>query len=425
MHRLLSGRDWHAPRDIDHYRRAERAFVAARFVVVLLIAAESSRFAAHNSPVSTTALLLGATLAALNVGVYLAVRVVHAVAHARMLALAAIVLDFALATSFVWLYVADLRSGHVLLYFLVVVQAAVKFELPGALVAWFVSAATYLAKELWVADVIGITLDVSWASYRLGIMLIIGIGMGFYARELAQAHAALTQAMREVRDGQQWRDAFVDMLAHDLRAPVGTTAAVSATLYERIDVLSHDEVRGLAGAINRQSQRALRLADDLLDLARIRAGRLVLRPQRVDVTALAASVVDLLDAEARPSVRIETPDAIVADVDRARAEQVLVNLVDNAVRHGVPPVRIRVVRVDDTIEVHVADHGPGVAADVRATLFDPLVTTREDGTGLGLWLARTLAEAQGGTVEYRHEPQPTFVFTLPVTAPNPTSPVEA
>ena len=191
--------------------------------------------------------------------------------------------------------------------------------------------------------------------------------------------------------------------AHELRTPVAGARAAAEQLLRNDP--PREERERLAVAVVRQSERAARLVQDLLDMARIDGG-LVLQRRPVELTRLVAEQIDLL----RTRVPAATVDVVArpvwAEVDRPRIGQVLSNLLDNAVRaagpHGHVTVRVAAEEAGSTIDVH--DTGPGVPAAERERIFDRLVRLDEGrgraggGAGLGLPIARGIARAHGGDV---------------------------
>ena len=151
-----------------------------------------------------------------------------------------------------------------------------------------------------------------------------------------------------------------------------------------------------------ETARLDRLVANLLDLSRLEAGALV---ARMDWCAPAEIVAGALDAAAPlvggAAITTRAPSSLpLVRADPVLCERILVNLLHNAVRHGSPPVRVEAGVVGDRIEIAVADSGPGLDPAMAGTVFEPFVSGgRSGGTGVGLALARGLAEAQGATLE--------------------------
>lgn len=192
---------------------------------------------------------------------------------------------------------------------------------------------------------------------------------------------------------------FVATASHDLRTPVATILGFAQTLSNAGASLSADQRQEFSDAILRGATRASRLVDDLLTLSQIQAGVVSSHVEAVDIADTAAEAVEMSGVTASRSVEA----GLTAQVDRHHLERMLTNLLQNAARHGRPPVSVRAVRLGDAVEIRVTDAGPGVPENFRPRLFDRFArasTTAVEGTGLGLSIVRGLAAAHGGDAFY-------------------------
>jgi len=231
----------------------------------------------------------------------------------------------------------------------------------------------------------------------------------------------LNDARNALASMDRWRAALVATLAHDVRSPLATITGALELVGTHPD-LSPQRRGTLIDAALRQTRRLTRLATSLLDLERVEHGRLRLDYDDVGVAEAVDGVTELLGI---PELVNEVDAALTVRADRERLEQVLLNVVSNAVRHGRPPVHVRARNAGGAVVVEVRDHGPGVPEASRGALFERLAADGSDGdsVGLGLWIARLLVEAHGGTIAYEGgDPGARFVITLPVhpalTAPD-------
>jgi two-component system sensor histidine kinase PilS (NtrC family) len=186
-------------------------------------------------------------------------------------------------------------------------------------------------------------------------------------------------------------------LAHQLRTPLATIKGSCQLLQEQCrDRAGQEGTRRRLGIVLEQTERMDRLLGDLLDYARPPA------PEPADVE-LAPELAEL--AELDPRVRTENADALSLRVDPEHLRHVLINLVSNALEHSpeASPVEVTAHRRGEAVEISVADRGPGPGDDPEH-LFEPYVTHRADGTGLGLPIARALTLANGGTVALTPRP---------------------
>ncbi|HSH11431.1 MAG TPA: GAF domain-containing sensor histidine kinase [Ilumatobacter sp.] len=203
---------------------------------------------------------------------------------------------------------------------------------------------------------------------------------------------------------------FVTSLSHELRTPLQSITGFTESL-KTLD-LSPDRRKQALDGISNASAHILSIVDDVLDLARVEAGAMPIAPEAVDAAAVAAATAELaqpLAAERGIVVECDGPSVLVA-ADRRRLQQVLLNLVSNAVRfsHAGTVVTVR-TECDDgcaagAARIHVVDQGPGIPDDLLARLFVPFDRLgadagREGGAGLGLVLARRLTEAMGGSLD--------------------------
>jgi signal transduction histidine kinase len=231
---------------------------------------------------------------------------------------------------------------------------------------------------------------------------------------------------------------LLSTVAHELRSPLTSVKGFSATLLRRWDRFSDDQKRLMLETIEADADRVTRLIGELLDISRIDAGRLEVRRQPVDLVAVANQHVERMVATGYDDDRFvvlapKPLPEVWADPDRV--DQVLGNLLENAVRHGAGTVTLTVMpgHVDpaaagangsaadpDAVAVSVADEGEGIQED-----HYPLVFTRfwhgrsRGGTGLGLYVVRGLVEAHGGRISVGAAAGggAMFRFTLPAGAP--------
>lgn len=400
----------------------------ARWFGVVFAVFQVSAFRAAEIPayVRPIGYALAATLAVVNLGATWVRRRIRTVEGARRLALVTLLTDAALLSGYVWLYAFDTGSSLYLLFFILPAEAALKFQATGAIVTWAACATTYVLRELWASERYGSEVQVESITFRMGVLLIVALLVGMFARKLAQRSAELEAALSELEQQERWRQALIDMLAHDLRSPVGSATSALMVIRDRIDRLAVDDVRRLASVAVGQNERALRLTDDLLDLARSQQGRLEVHREEVSIGPLLHRVLTTLPVSAS-DVRIEIADDLRAWVDPARLEQVAANLITNAAKHGVPPVEVTVLAVDEVFELRVSDHGCGVPPELRTSLFTPFAEGTASGSvGLGLWIVQTLTEAHGGTVAYEDDGRhPSFVVRMPGAVRPPYRPDDA
>lgn len=237
---------------------------------------------------------------------------------------------------------------------------------------------------------------------------------------IAQGYWQAVVAREEEIDNQ--KSEFLGLITQDLRQPLTAILGLGATLETYAEELGAERVEKIGGSIRRQSERIARLADDLHDVSRLEGGSLQLnvRPvAAIDVVEGALAGV----AGANPHlIEVSVAPEVQVLVDPRRLEQVVANLVENALAHGVPPVVVSASQSTGRVRLVVADAGPGVPDELVPTLFSRNRTlgradrNRAAGTGLGLSLVRGLVEAMGGRVRYERVGVGTQ-FTLDLLAP--------
>jgi PAS domain S-box-containing protein len=227
------------------------------------------------------------------------------------------------------------------------------------------------------------------------------------------------KAREEVRE----RDEFLSIASHELRTPV-TALQLQLQLIQRAAVRPGADLPGVLGekleALERQCRRIAALVNELLDVSRLRLGRLELRLEEVDLAAVAReSAAQLSEDSRRLGSRIELKCAGPATGrwDRLRLEQVIMNLLSNAIKFGQGnPITVEVAADTDLARVLVRDQGIGIApADQERVFgrFERAVPTQHfGGLGLGLYIAREIVEAHGGTIQLTSLPGAGTTFTV-------------
>jgi PAS domain S-box-containing protein len=217
-----------------------------------------------------------------------------------------------------------------------------------------------------------------------------------------------------LRQAAAERVELLAMTAHELRTPVTVVKGFVSTLHDHWDELEPEHRQQIIGSLARSGDRLSRLVDDIFTAARLESGAVEVHPSSFDVAALVEEVVADQDARA---FTVDAPPAAVW-ADRGRTQQMIANYLTNALRYGEPPFRVTVVRSSGHVDVTVADAGGGVDASVADRLFTKFATgSRAEGTGLGLFIVRELARAQGGDAWYEPAPGGGARFGIRLPAP--------
>ncbi|QFZ21801.1 GAF domain-containing sensor histidine kinase [Saccharothrix syringae] len=246
-------------------------------------------------------------------------------------------------------------------------------------------------------------------------------------RDLAawvELECAVVQSALAAQDAEQAKRDFTALVGHELRTPLTSVhGSLELLASGRFGDLP-ERARQLLGIAVDNTDRLVRLADDVLDLSRVRDGRLHLRPTAVELADVVRQAVHAVEGAAGrrgvPVVVDAEPVLVRGDADRL--VQVVTNLLANAVAVSPPgePVRVACGAAGEvTARVCVSDRGGGVPADQLDRIFEPFVQLRPGGAGLGLAITRGIVEAHGGSVGVRSVPGggSTFTATLPVAGP--------
>jgi signal transduction histidine kinase len=283
---------------------------------------------------------------------------------------------------------------------------------------------------------IGLRFEVSIHPAVAGRLIIGGLPRSRLPEVLATAFVAvsllglLLYQFRRQEELGRLRDDFVSGVSHELRTPLAQIRLLAELL--RLGKLSTAEQKDRSlGIIDEEARRLSFLVDSILSFTHSQPGRLspVSTDVAVEVDEIVSAFEPLAQAQGvRLTTRLEA--GIVADIDRGALRQVLLNLLDNAVRYGPPGqnVTITTASAGDTWTLEVADEGPGIPADERERIFAPYYRMKRDaggavgGTGIGLAVVHRLVKEHGGRVHVVHADGnggtgARFVAALPIVAP--------
>jgi signal transduction histidine kinase len=237
--------------------------------------------------------------------------------------------------------------------------------------------------------------------------------------ELEQANKSLQEALEQLKDHDRMQREFINVAAHELRTPTQAIIGYSDLFYLR------PESRELAiKAIARNAERLERLTHDILDVTRIEGHRLDLNKEKFDVSEVVASAIE--DTKRRvndnnDSIKFQyTPRKIVVEADRMRISQVVSNLLGNAVKFTKQgTVYISADSKDGEAIVSVKDSGTGIDPEIVSRLFTKFTSKSQTGTGLGLFISKSIIEAHGGRIwaeNNKDSKGATFTFRVPLEA---------
>ena len=240
-----------------------------------------------------------------------------------------------------------------------------------------------------------------------------------------RAYEAERTTAEELRRLSALRADFVSLVSHELRSPMASVIGSARTLQLRWRELSPEQRESFLALIAHETSRLAELISDVLDTSRIEAGTFSYSFEDVD---LAQVIRDTAAAAARSQdevaveARVREPLPTIRG-DRERLRQVLVNLIDNAVKYSSPgdAVKVEAHAMNGRVLIEVHDNGPGIPAQHQNVIFEKFGRvhgeTAKPGTGLGLFIARSIAEAHGGSLAVRSHPEQegaTFTLLLPL-----------
>jgi signal transduction histidine kinase len=253
------------------------------------------------------------------------------------------------------------------------------------------------------------------------VLLLLGVGVTLtwlLSRRLRQAR----EEEKRLRALHSAQDEFISVVSHELRTPVSGVLGFLQTTLDHWPAMSDEERHGAVRRAFTNARRLQAMARDVLDTESIESGQFGYLRHPINLVEEVQTAVETF-AGGPVEVNLGVPDGeIVVDGDSDRLQQVLANLLDNAVKHstGETPVEVSVERVGGTARIVVVDHGAGIDPDQLSKIFDKFVRVREGtvtGTGLGLYIARRIVEAHGGRIwaESSVGEETRFIVELPCT----------
>jgi two-component system sensor histidine kinase KdpD len=240
---------------------------------------------------------------------------------------------------------------------------------------------------------------------------------------LAIAHVQYAAAAREAdvrARAEELRSSLLSAVSHDLRTPLAVITGAATSLVQHGDTLSAAARTDLLHSIVEDATRLERVLTNLLQLTRVETG---LEPAREWVPAeeiIGAALTRTEDI--RRGARVETDVAadLVLSIDPVLFEQVLINLIENATKHGAPPFTVSARRSGGDVVIELADRGPGLPAGDEARLFEKFArASTAPGAGLGLAVVRAIVQAHGGSVSAENRLGGGAVFRIVLPAPSP------
>jgi two-component system, OmpR family, sensor histidine kinase KdpD len=247
---------------------------------------------------------------------------------------------------------------------------------------------------------------------------------------VARVHLAEQAKITHLQiESERLHNTLLSAISHDLRTPLATIIGSASTMAEDEGNLQPQDKQELNRAIVEEAERMSNLVNNILEMAKLDAGMVVLNKQWIPLDEIIGTVLTRLQKPllGRP-LKVKLPPGMpMVYADAVMIEQVLINLVENAVRYTPPgsELEITAVTLEKTVEISVADRGPGILKGLEDRLFEKFYQTRHEaaqsGVGLGLAICRAIVESHGGHIHAQDRPGggAVFTFELPADQPQP------
>lgn len=245
------------------------------------------------------------------------------------------------------------------------------------------------------------------------------------------AMKSMDEEIKHLRDLNEMRKGFVDTASHELKTPLANIEGAARFLDEGLDSLDGVVVEDLVKLIRRGTTRLRELVEELLDYARLEAGRMVMECRETDLVPLiidAVKVNSYVAEKRHHTISVHVPESLYVVADPVRVEQVLSNLLTNAIKNTPPggDIEVSATKINDFAYVSVKDNGIGLTPQEIQKLFlvgkfnraDTTADIEINGSGLGLWIAKEIVEHHDGQIWAESEGRgtgATFTFTIPLT----------
>ncbi len=337
-----------------------------------------------------------------------------------------VVIDAVAVLGLVVLYAFDPSKYLFFMTSGVVIEAALLLGLSGATFTWAALSCGYFLKETVASAVLGVPTEPVAGILRVLVLLGITLVVGSLVEAVraTKAFAGEREETERLRALDETKNAFLAAVSHDLKNPLTTILGFAATLEARLDKLPREQSLEFLRQITRSGRKLERMLDDLLDMDRIDRGIIQPNLMRGDIAALVRGIVQDIDLGGQ-SVTIHA-DEVRAEVDPAKLERIVENLIRNAIKYA-PSEReidVRVAGHGGGFLLAVEDRGPGIPDDLKEKVFEPFerapgANGMATGSGIGLSLVSRFTELHGGRawVEDRPGGGASFRVYLPGRAP--------
>jgi signal transduction histidine kinase len=266
----------------------------------------------------------------------------------------------------------------------------------------------------------------SFDEEEIELLVLLGRFLGATVQNI-RAYEAERETVEELRRLSALRADFVSLVSHELRSPMASLIGSAQTLRERWRELDAGQRESFLALIAHETSRLAALVEDVLDTSRIEAGTFTYTFREIDLAGLVRAATAAAESgQDEVAVRADVSGALPSvRGDAERLRQVLSNLIDNEVKYSPAggEVRVKTRAQNGRVEIAVSDRGPGIPPEQQRLIFEKFGRAKlgdktKPGTGLGLFIARSIAEAHGGAIRVESTPNrgATFTLTLPLDA---------
>ncbi len=243
--------------------------------------------------------------------------------------------------------------------------------------------------------------------------------------DVNDANEKLKQSEKTLLSINSSKDKFFSIISHDLRNPFASIASFSRIIKRDIDTLSKDELKELAGELDKSIVKINTLLDNLLVWSRSQSGKTPFNATYINLAEVVSDTVELLKPNANEKeleIKIDLPDDLVVYADKNMLEVILRNLISNAIKysHSGSEISVKADSKNEKAVITIKDYGVGIEEEDKEKLFDPELffstygTADEKGSGLGLIITKEFVEKQGGKICFNSEKGEGAEFTFSV-----------
>jgi signal transduction histidine kinase len=326
----------------------------------------------------------------------------------RRLGFIAFVFDVLIICSMIWVFAWDTPYVVWSLLILVPLEGAMRYRLPGALLAGVLGAAMFIPLSMHRADLTGEISETTTYIFAVGLMGLMAGSTGIMAENWKVQKNAFERQALKLAEADRIKDRFLAITSHEFRGPLAAIIMGVDTVSRRRDRLTPEQLDKLLGMVSSQGHQLARLVDDLLITSQLQTHQLNLQPAWCDLQVAVDRALEGAESKRRAHLLEIFVEPLNCVLDQARLGQVVRNLVENAYKYTPERSRVAVTAKAEKegLVLVVADEGPGLPEDHRDQLFEAFSRIHEtsagkDGVGLGLFVVSQLVGAMDGRIDLK------------------------